>query len=397
MSRTIEQTSLAASRSTEKEKQSLTPNSWNVRHEQDSEDSSPSAAQDTTQLANKTNDHDHRELGGPSTRFAASPPHGPQHQGASCAGQERPSDAVRAQFVNFQDCTVTQGRSDQRESDAGAGPVMDGMAEFTDSPVVCGSSAPPTIHFALEVQASLNATNEVSNPALLLRKPQSSDKGVSPNCSEFLSDLSTEADAGAEAASMADLASYLKQSDLQFMPQRKVAKALIDQYFSAVHPVWPFLIEQTTRRRFEETVNLDGTPSPLWMAQLNLMFALACQFDDNDVKVPLKDLAGAGEQFYLRANAFITAHAFRTCSIGMVQTLLLAAQYQQGTMRAEECWLTIGHATRMALGLGLHTAGRGGGQMEVEIRKRLWWGCFSLDRYVLLTSAMFSFTDSDLT
>jgi hypothetical protein len=164
-----------------------------------------------------------------------------------------------------------------------------------------------------------------------------------------------------------------------------VAKALLERYFTAVHPVWPFLLEDATRSQFDRTWASDDPPSPIWMAQLNLIFSLGCQFYETDLdkSTPLNDVYEAGRQFYQRGRSFVVANAFNTCNISMLQALLLMAQYQQGTMKANQCWLTIGHATRMAQGLGLHVSQQAHYPVppaEQELHKRLWWGCFSLDR-----------------
>ncbi len=283
---------------------------------------------------------------------------------------------------------------DDSDSESTTGsPITDGMVEYNaTSPAVnrVGESfeSSATFDFALKIRASMLETSKPDQRSERIPHIFPGPSTITDNCG-----VSGSTSAGAATTKKADhqndtdhldaLKSYLTQSSLMFLPQRHVANALIDRYFIAVHPIWPFLIEDATRERFNQTWSSNDTLKPIWLAQLNLIFALACQFYDADAGAPLTDVHNEGKRFYQRANGFILAHAFNTCSVFMLQVLLLAAQYQQGTMRPNECWFTTGHATRMALGLGLHTNSRipdSIDPLERQLRKRLWWGCFALDR-----------------
>lgn len=295
-------------------------------------------------------------------------------------------------------CSPTGMSDSDGEHDAADNPVIDGMVEYMESsPDEVPAEAPfgtsSTFDFALQIKASTAARgassaisgNRVNSPRG--KANTTAAPAILPPDSTQPLGLSTTMKPQQESQAQQDdfeaLKSYLNRSYLQYVPQRMVAKALLDRYFHAVHPVWPFLIEETTRHQFDLTWSSDDPPCPMWMAQLNLVFALACQYYDSEAGAPLPDVYDVGKQCYLRAHGFILAHAFNTCNVQMVQTLLLVAQYQQGTLRSNECWLTTGHVTRMALGLGFHTSpptSSGLQPLEIELRKRLWWGCFSLDR-----------------
>lgn len=283
------------------------------------------------------------------------------------------------------------------EQDDVDNPIMDGMVEYMgsspdDVPVEGSFGASSTFNFALKIRASTAREGELATgrPGELPASEGASSKltsipatHVGSNGHGKSSSTRMNPEPQAEQENLQALKSYINQSYLQFLPVRMVATALLDRYFVAVHPVWPFLNEEATRNRFELTWSADESPSPMWMAQLNLIFALACQFYETEAGAPVPDVYDAGRNCYIRGQGFVIAHAFSKCSISMVQTLLLVAQYQQGTMRSNECWLTTGHATRMALGLSLHTSpsdSSGLKPLDVELRKRLWWGCFSLDR-----------------
>src|SRR6202012_1306573 len=228
-----------------------------------------------------------------------------------------------------------QGNDSDSEQDPDAdGPAMDGMVEYigsspgdTDAADVFETS--PTFNFALKIRDStVGKASKSTRERTEFVVP--GEKNIAPSVSS-----SSTAKQATEAQRQKDhlqaLKLFLNQSYLQYVPQRMVAKALLDRYFSHVHNVWPFLLESDTRERFEQTWSSDLPPSSIWMAQLNLIFALACQFYDPDAGAPLPDVYAAGEQFYLRGHGFVIAHAYNTCDIAMLQLLLLVVQYQQGT------------------------------------------------------------------
>lgn len=282
------------------------------------------------------------------------------------------SELMRPQLIQAATASIATDNEEGRKFDSEI-TFMDGMVEYAGSPLgdmqtgdVFDTSS--TVNFALKIQASTMGKHERSV--------------ISLNNS-----LSSTTDTKAAAFTQGDnwmaLKLYLNHTYLRYMPQRMIASCLLDRYFSTVNSVWPFLIEVTTRQRFNTLFSSDEAPNAIWMSQLNLVFALACQFYESETEAPLTDIYNVGKDFYLRGQGVVIAHASDTCNITMLQNLLLVLQYQQGTMRSNECWLTSGHATRMALSLGLHTPSairETLDPLEEELRKRLWWGCFSLDR-----------------
>jgi hypothetical protein len=68
-----------------------------------------------------------------------------------------------------------------------------------------------------------------------------------------------------------------------------------------------------------------------------------------------------------------------------VQYFLILGQYLQGTQKSVQAWTVHGLAITMAFQLGLHSprTNRDFSPVESEIRKRVWYGCILLDRYLL--------------
>ncbi|KAL9011913.1 MAG: hypothetical protein Q9173_003284 [Seirophora scorigena] len=173
----------------------------------------------------------------------------------------------------------------------------------------------------------------------------------------------------------------------QLLPHRGLAKLLFDKYYDAVHPIWPILLESESRERFNHTWISDEPPEPLWMVQLNLIMSLGCQqFEseaDNAYKLSGNDATSDGKEFHQRAQGYLYPNAFTTSNIAMLQALLLMALYEQGAMRFNQFYLTVGHATRIAQSLGLHISRPELESVQPqhrEARRRIWWACFSMDR-----------------
>lgn len=273
-------------------------------------------------------------------------------------------------------------------------PITDGMVEYTaasphgpdDDGFFTESS---NLHFAV----SLTTTVRRQRP---YRERDSPSRG----CGDSLEKATVQGSSSRPKASKYDMAmrdfsghddngdhfkQILASPELQSLPLRHMAENLFDHYFRIVNVAWPFLLEDVTRERFNRMWMSSQPQNPVWMAQVNLIMSLGCQFYeegsmDNE---SLPKIYDTGKQFYRRARVFIIPSMFTGNSIGMLQNLLLMVQYQQGTMRANQCWLTIGYAIRMAQGLGLHLIRSEDSSLsvlEVELQKRLWWGCFCLDR-----------------
>ena len=266
--------------------------------------------------------------------------------------------------------------------------TTDGMVECAEpsslreeAPMGSNESAP--FNYAMNVMTSVVNTD----PIITRREVKSSLNSISKSSTQspqVMAQITTEPP-GNEALEedLTALQAHLTSKSLQSLPHRHVANHLLERYFSLVHPITPYLVENEVRQQYEQLWTSEKAPSSLWVAQLNLVFALGIQFSECGPEgIPLSTKDG-GNQFYRHARGFIVSNAFSRNSVGMLQTLLLEIHYQQGTGRANQCWLGVGLAIRMAQGLGLHLKIPDDSSvppLKRELYRRLWWGCFSLDR-----------------
>jgi hypothetical protein len=95
---------------------------------------------------------------------------------------------------------------------------------------------------------------------------------------------------------------------------------------------------------------------------------------------------------YLEAARAILDHAFSVSRPSTCQALLLMGYREIGIGAMAQAWIYIGMAVRMAQDLGMHRDADGwarasmGGQLftdaELQERKRIWFICVTMDRYV---------------
>jgi hypothetical protein len=117
---------------------------------------------------------------------------------------------------------------------------------------------------------------------------------------------------------------------------------------------------------------------PLFYCLLNLVLALGCQFS-----TLFESSIHSGDTFFNRAKTLLGFSIFDVGSLQVVQALLLMGSYLQSTNRPNRCWNVVGMGIRVAQGLGLHIERSGGDLVERETRRRAWWGCVLMDRYLI--------------
>ncbi len=166
------------------------------------------------------------------------------------------------------------------------------------------------------------------------------------------------------------------------LPSRKAADGLLDVYWNAVHPLYPFLDRRQFQRMYEGTWS--GEPSEsdesLMMCTLNVVFALASQFSDS---LAPKERESSARKYFDRAQDLLNLDLWDIGSIQLVQCLLLMGQYLQSTNCPHQAWMVTGLTVRIAEGLGLHlpeTSVRIDDVHQRELVRRLWHGCVVMDR-----------------
>ncbi|KAJ5606676.1 hypothetical protein N7510_009457 [Penicillium lagena] len=169
--------------------------------------------------------------------------------------------------------------------------------------------------------------------------------------------------------------------DIFSLPNRFIADQLVDAYFKFSHSLNTYLHEGSFRQRYERLWLHGGVETTeknlAWFALVNLVFTFGSHHAPVINRVSIDD-----SHFFRRAKILVFSSLFQPGTIDIVQSLLLMGQYLHSSLELEYSWTVIGLANRLAQGLGLHLNADNftSNVIEKEIRKRVWWGCFVIDR-----------------
>ncbi|MAD86695.1 MAG: hypothetical protein CL912_27375 [Deltaproteobacteria bacterium] len=182
------------------------------------------------------------------------------------------------------------------------------------------------------------------------------------------------------------------------LPPRRVADSLMKTYWELIHPLYPFLDENLMHKAYS-SIWLGDSPDPedpILIATLNIIFASACQLAESS---DCAERAASAATFFTRAQDLLHHDLWTVGSIQTVQCLLIMGQYLQSTSNAHQCWMVIGHAVRVAQGLGLHlpqsNAYENQSIQDSELTRRVWHGCILMDRYVSYPQNLLQAHDSN--
>jgi hypothetical protein len=187
------------------------------------------------------------------------------------------------------------------------------------------------------------------------------------------------------------------------LPQRDLADKLLENYWTKAYSLYPFVYKPSFTRAYEDlwkpsselqrgakdcdlglgTPGVSDSRTIVFHCAINAIFALSCQLSGPDILQ--QDRESLSQTFFLRAKSLLHVDILDHGSVALVQTLLIIAQYLQSTSFPSRCWNSLGLACRIGQGLGLHVEDRGlqRDPREVELRRRVWYGCTVMDMYDL--------------
>lgn len=190
---------------------------------------------------------------------------------------------------------------------------------------------------------------------------------------------------------------------LSLLPRPLMDRAL-NCYWDRVYHLYPFIHKPTFMRAYEQLWQPNpseselntpeaglggsleyGPHSTVFHCALNVMLALSMQFMDT----PLDDRRKLEDLFAKKARDLCHLDLLDDGSLAVIQTLLIMTQYLQSTPFPNRCWNCIGITCRLAQSLGLYVetlqAVKRMSPLEVEMRRRVWYGCVTLDAVVSMT------------
>jgi hypothetical protein len=174
------------------------------------------------------------------------------------------------------------------------------------------------------------------------------------------------------------------------LPPDNLVNAVLDAYFSAVHPFIPMIHESFFRSRLR-----DPTERPKLIVLIHAMTVCALRYVANERLG--RDWLEMHPDALKRSRELVVLSAMEGMSVENVQALLIVAFVHIGDGDARKAWPMIGTLAREVVYLGLHTE-PGDDQSgepclsslhslspaqvwtETEERRRVFWNVFLLDR-----------------
>lgn len=122
------------------------------------------------------------------------------------------------------------------------------------------------------------------------------------------------------------------------------------------------------------------------------MFSLAARYDESTPPPPDPSLMWTAGDEYLDKAKVILNKSYSSSRPSTCQALLLMGYREVGIGAMAQAWTYIGMGIRMAQDLGMHRSAEGwarvglGGRLfnewELQERKRIWYGCVIMDKYI---------------
>ncbi|KAI0068879.1 hypothetical protein BV25DRAFT_1986436 [Artomyces pyxidatus] len=182
-------------------------------------------------------------------------------------------------------------------------------------------------------------------------------------------------------------------SDLQsHFPNQKVTTYLLSYYFdqSSHHWVWPVIHRPCFDNYYRTFSSGPLPPSMEYIALLAITCSTALQFlpeSDQDA-ITFADYPQGRRVLKQRlaefsASVLFTSADYPSSSIERIQALIMYSIYQWNECNAAESWYVASLAIRMAQTLAMNRDGTSTWRMrpqDAEIRRRLWWILYTIDR-----------------
>jgi hypothetical protein len=170
------------------------------------------------------------------------------------------------------------------------------------------------------------------------------------------------------------------------LPPRRQVDSLMEQYWTYVDPLYPFLDKRSWTVTYNALFTGSGmdTDERTFVASLNVILALATQLVE-DLQPAERDRLG--NEYFQRSRALLPLDPWHSNSVELIQHLLLTIQYLQSTNHPHQTWMLVGSAVRTAQSLGLHLPETTIGlePRRQDLLRRLWYGCVLMDRIVSVT------------
>ena len=169
---------------------------------------------------------------------------------------------------------------------------------------------------------------------------------------------------------------------ISVLPTKDVTNTFVNAYFEQVHPNYLLFHRNTFQSRYElmfaQPPLLIRDVEPGWLCCIFMVLVFGAQaLEDHD-----KTQSVQIQRHYLGLVQGRLHQLISATTLVNVQALLLLQLYQHNCTERNSAFMLLGCASRMAMALGMHRDGTSGGfgDMEREVRKRVWWTAYNFEQ-----------------
>ena len=202
---------------------------------------------------------------------------------------------------------------------------------------------------------------------------------------------SSPANAGADISAISPFAASTPRSEARsvppwtadLLPARPIADQLVSAYFDRLYPDFNLFHRGTFQIRYEaiwrshETLDTSAL-EPGWLCALYMVFVFGAQAMERDGFADAKIIQTRYLGIVVRQGL---QRLVLTATLANIQALALLSLYQYNGGERNAAWMLIGHASRMAIALGLQRDGHAAtfDFVERNLRRTVWWTLFLLE------------------
>ncbi|CAI7678002.1 unnamed protein product [Penicillium manginii] len=185
---------------------------------------------------------------------------------------------------------------------------------------------------------------------------------------------------------------YSQPQDIHFsLPSYENAMELVAIYFDFSMVTYRFLhrgsVEKWVKQVYENRPSVANLPTGNMVARTAIVLMIFAVGTVNNASEIQEDGQSLSECWFA-ASKYISSLESGPPRLETIQARLIQCLYLLSSSRANECWYSFGTALQVVTALGLHRkrAGnpskKGGSCYELEMRKRIFWSVYVLDKYL---------------
>lgn len=184
---------------------------------------------------------------------------------------------------------------------------------------------------------------------------------------------------------------YSHSQDVDFnLPSFETAMELVAVYFDFSMVTYRFLhrgrVEKWVKQVYESQISISNLPVGVMVARTAIVLMIFAVSTLHKEPLPTNGTSQS-EQWYA-ASKYMLSLESGSPRLETIQVRLIRCLYLLSSSRANECWYSFGTALQAVTALGLHRkfpvklSKNGCSYFELEIRKRIFWSVYTLDKYL---------------